>query len=39
VVSNAKGDLFIETSTISPKLVKKIDQIVKMQGAEFIDAG
>jgi 3-hydroxyisobutyrate dehydrogenase-like beta-hydroxyacid dehydrogenase len=40
LASNAKkGDLFIETSTISPKLVKKIDQMVKMKGAEFVDAG
>jgi len=37
--SAKKGDLFIETSTVSPKLVKKIDQMVKMKGAEFIDAG
>jgi 2-hydroxymethylglutarate dehydrogenase len=40
LASNAKKrDLFIETSTISLKLVKKIDQMVRKKGAEFIDAG
>ncbi len=39
VFSAKEGDLFIETSTISPKLVKKIDRVAKRKGIELIDAG
>jgi len=39
VSSVKKGALLIETSTISPKLVKEIDQAAKRKGIELIDAG
>jgi 3-hydroxyisobutyrate dehydrogenase len=40
LVSSAKrGNLFIETSTISPKLARKISGCARKKGAEFIDAG
>lgn len=40
LVSAAKrGDLFIETSTISPKLARRISKIAWEKGVDFIDAG